>query len=385
MGRRPFGHIKQRKGRPGWYVVFHHPDRKYAIERSTGMDKAVAQQKLAAVEALVKSGRPLAEILANVFGEKHGSRMTFREAVPLFLAHAKARLKPSTHKTHTSALSLLKKAAWAGDYLVRISPTALNRWKMERLAAGASGATVNRNRSVGSALFQWAIEMGHVQDNPFRRVKKEKETGRRDVYLTAAECAALVESCPRQLAPFVLAALHTGMRRGELIALMWRSVDLKRGVIHIEPETEKSGRGRVVPLTDRLKGVLADLRRERRLPQLDGRDPVFTTRDGRAWKAGTVSLAVRTAVRRCEGIPVEKRDRVTLHVFRHTAGSLIAQSGVSLFDLGKILGHGSPGVTARYAHFAPEAGRAAINRLGEALERGEREREEDGEKGRETA
>lgn len=93
-------------------------------------------------------------------------------------------------------------------------------------------------------------------------------------------------------------------------------------------------------------------------------------------------------MRRCEGISVEKRDRVTLHVLRHTAGSLMAQSGVSLFDLGKILGHGSPGVTARYAHFAPEAGRTAIDRLGDALERGERERkegrEEGHEKGRET-
>lgn len=63
----------------------------------------------------------------------------------------------------------------------------------------------------------------------------------------------------------------------------------------------------------------------------------------------------------------------------------MAQSGVSLFDLGKILGHGSPGVTARYAHFAPEAGRAAIDRLGAALEEGEREREDDRAEGRETA
>jgi hypothetical protein len=42
-------------------------------------------------------------------------------------------------------------------------------------------------------------------------------------------------------------------------------------------------------------------------------------------------------------------------------------SGLSLFDTQKILGHQSPRMTLRYAHFAPEAGRAAVDRLGAAL------------------
>ncbi len=50
--------------------------------------------------------------------------------------------------------------------------------------------------------------------------------------------------------------------------------------------------------------------------------------------------------------------------FTFTA-SLMVPQGVPLFDVGKILGHKTAEMTKRYAHFAPEAGRAAI----EALER----------------
>src|ERR1700741_3505956 len=50
----------------------------------------------------------------------------------------------------------------------------------------------------------------------------------------------------------VMAALHTGMRRGELLALRWRCIDLGRREIVIEAATEKAGRGRVVPMTEEL-------------------------------------------------------------------------------------------------------------------------------------
>jgi integrase len=71
--------------------------------------------------------------------------------------------------------------------------------------------------------------------------------------------------------------------------------------------------------------------------------------------------------RRCTGIPVEKRSKVTFHCLRHTAASLMVAQGVPLFDVAKILGHSTLAVTMRYAHFAPEAGRAGIEKLGRAL------------------
>jgi integrase len=164
----------------------------------------------------------------------------------------------------------------------------------------------------------------------------------------------------------VLAALHTGMRRGELLAVRWRRVDLVRREIAIEAATEKAGRGRVIPMTQALHARLVELRSEH-ARALDGTDPVFVLADARPVTSKILRSGFASAVRRCDGIPLEKRDRVTFHCLRHTAASLMVAEGVPLFDVAKTLGHSSIGVTMRYAHFAPKAARAGIDKLGNAL------------------
>ncbi len=80
--------------------------------------------------------------------------------------------------------------------------------------------------------------------------------------------AALDASHGRHLISVALLALETAMRRGELLALRWEHVDLKRRVAHL-PET-KNGKSRDVPLSSAAAAVLAALPRN-----IAGR--VFTT------------------------------------------------------------------------------------------------------------
>jgi integrase len=295
----------------------------------------------------------------------------------------------------------MARAPWAGEFLSALRPETLTQWATDRTnAKGAdkavsevpatgdgsgtstekakrrrkvravSGATVNRNLNLGSALFRWAIRMGHVTDNPFRGVERFSEKGRaREVYLTAKEAHALVESAAPFLRPVLIAAVSTGMRRGELLSLRWRSVDLERKELRVEAATEKAGRGRVVPLTPWLLSELTTLKASREVPALDGSDPVFRSSDGSPLTEKVLRVAYVSAVRRCEGIPLDKRAGCTFHALRHTAASLMVAAGVPIFDVAKVLGHSTLGVTLRYAHFAPAAGRSALDRLGEALGR----------------
>jgi hypothetical protein len=78
-------------------------------------------------------------------------------------------------------------------------------------------------------------------------------------------------------------------------------------------------------------------------------------------KRRTAALAV------CPGIPDEKKPRISMHTLRHTAASLMVAAGVPIFDVSKVLGHGSVLMTMRYAHFAPEASRGAIDALDRKL------------------
>gem|GEM_PF-5472563 len=259
----------------------------------------------------LNGGTPIDKVLSEVFGDFHGAALTVRDAIPLYLADAAQRKRPTTIEGDTYRLAQVGEARWAGKVLGRVTSADLLAWIRERqkprqrerrrarrpeetlgqyrkakdkretvTVLGASGATINRDVAIVSALFEWAIGLAYATDNPARKVETFTESKGREVYLTADEARALVGTCGPALRPIVLAALHTGMRRGELLALRWRSVDFTRGEVYVEPDTEKAGRGRTVPLTANLKAVLAGLKSGRTVVSMDGSDPVFSLSGG---------------------------------------------------------------------------------------------------------
>jgi len=75
------------------------------------------------------------------------------------------------------------------------------------------------------------------------------------------EEAALLHEAPPHIQAMLIAALDTGMRQGETLAVRLADIDLARGLITLRGHTTKSGKSRVVPIsTDRLRDVLALLR-----------------------------------------------------------------------------------------------------------------------------
>lgn len=394
---RPWGEIRNRRDRPGFRVRFTWQGVTY--ERAAGTSWSAADKKRRETRVLLERGVPIDEVLSHIFGDLSGARLSFKDAAPHYLAYAATRKRESTLKGDTHRLRLLCRAPWAKKVLSRIRPEDFLPWLADRQKArvvmrkrkrrpgeslaeyrkakdrmeehtipGASGATLNRDLTLASALFRWAIRAGYCDENPVSRVERFNERGRaRETYLTAEESNALIEACSPVLRPFVLTALHTGMRRGELLALRWRAVDLKRRELLVEPESEKAGRGRVIPLTETLYGELASLKALRPLPALDGSDHVFVFADGAPLRVHSLRRLWESTVDRCDAIALAKRQRLSLHSLRHTCASLMVGAGVQLFDVAKILGHSTLSVTMRYAHFAPEAGVAAVHRLGQAL------------------
>jgi integrase len=375
---RPWGAIRQRG--PRYYVRFTAGGTRH--ERGPYSTWNTADKMMRRARALIEGGTPVAEVLAAVFGDFHGSTLTFRDAAPLYLEAAAAgatgrkRNKPkkaSTLAIDTVRLGLLCAATWAGKPLARVEADEIEKWAESRVTAGASVATVNRDLALGSALYTWAMYRKHVEANPFRRVPRYDESGRaREVYLTAAECDVLLSACSDDVRPLVLAGIHTGAREGQLIALEWRDVDFARCIVRFRGEEEKSGEGRDVPMTQALEACLLALKKRRTVP-LKGPDLVFR-RQGKRWQGQTVLDHLARAVAACgKDAPEERRIAETkrtdlhFHDLRHTAASLLVAAGVPLFDVAKILGHKRIETTMRYAHFAPKAGRDAVDRLGAAL------------------
>lgn len=152
-----------------------------------------------------------------------------------------------------------------------------------------------------------------------------------------------------------LLAGSAGLRRGELEALRWDDLDMKRRIIEVEvnayrgvEDTPKSGKGRKIPMTDELHEAL------RRMPRVVGQDRVLGARSAqrlRAW----FRLAQKRAGMLVRGGP---------HLLRHTFCSHLAMAGVAALAIQKLAGHSDLKTTQRYMHLAPGGATDAIGMLG---------------------
>jgi integrase len=162
----------------------------------------------------------------------------------------------------------------------------------------------------------------------------------------------------------VLILLTTGMRRGELLAVRWRDLDLDAGTLKVEQSLEqiKTGMRFKSPKTKHgrrtitLPAILvAELRRHRKAQQETrlklgvGRLPddglVISTSDGKPYSPDALTLRWRRALVRLN-LP-----KATLHSSRHAHASALIDSGMDVLTISRRLGHSSPSITLDvYAH-----------------------------------
>src|SRR5262249_55458926 len=142
--------------------------------------------------------------------------------------------------------------------------------------------------------------------NPLRGVKKLQEPDGRLRYLDADEIERLLAACPGHLKPIVICALHTGMRRGEVLGLTWDRVDMKQRFIHLVKT--KTRKARTIPINDPLMDAL------HQLPRHLGTEYVFWNHDT-ATRFGSIKKAWKTALKRA------KISGFRFHDLRHTFAS----------------------------------------------------------------
>lgn len=116
-------------------------------------------------------------------------------------------------------------------------------------------ATVNRELAKLRRMFNIAVREGWLKSNPFgagESLISLADERKRERILTREEERRLLNACsgPRaHLRPIVIAAIDTGMRRGELLTLRWRDVDFEHDLISIQAFNTKTMRERQVSLT----------------------------------------------------------------------------------------------------------------------------------------
>jgi integrase len=260
------------------------------------------------------------------------------------------------------------KRSWRDDE-VRLHKEILPRFGKRRLAdlttreiqsmhsqlrSSMAPATANRYLSLLQRLFSLANQWGVTERNPARFVKKYKEDNARERYLSDDEVARFLralDGLPNKAAAAGLRfLLFTGLRKNEAFRLEWRHVNRDEGTVFLAQT--KSGKTRTVVLNALARGVIEEMweLREADTPWVfPGR------RQGKPVVNPQKPFAAACAKAKIGG--------VRIHDLRHTFASLAVNSGASLYDVQKLLGHASSQMTQRYAHLADDSVRRAAEQV----------------------
>lgn len=217
------------------------------------------------------------------------------------------------------------------------APEVAQEIRADMLPQGYAPATINRVLALLRRLCSLAFkEWGWVDRPVAQKIGLLPEHNERHIYLTVEQVDMLAGECRAPEGQAVRLLAYTGMRRGELFALLRGEGEIRDGCIVLGTGT-KSGRPRVIPIHPNIQGIVDDL-------------PLPITEQ-------TLRTEFEGARERV-GLP-----HVRIHDLRHTCASWLAQAGVSLLTIGDLLGHSQASTTRRYAHLSVEALTAAVGKL----------------------
>lgn len=262
----------------------------------------------------------------------------------------------------------------------------IEKFKAQRLKAGISPVTVNRDLDRIRAALNKAVEWKMIETNPLAGVKRSKvedqprvrflepdeerrlrsalasrelERRRRRASGNAHGKARGYEVRPEwaadeytdHLMPLVVLAINTGLRRGELLGLRWAAIDRAARRITVAAATAKSQKVRYVPMNSEAAEVVECMYRH------------SEKKEGLVFGGG-LGAAMTHFTRSWEHV-LNAADIADFHFhdLRHHFASKLVMAGVDLYAVKELLGHSDFEMTQRYAHLSNEHQAAAVERL----------------------
>ena len=314
------------------------------IRTSSGSDKfKVAEDLLIERKQFIREGKqPEARRIANY---------TFKQLADQYKAWIEGRQDSARVKGYV-----------IGQLETRFGTLPLRRFNMmlvEQLQTGLiakehKNAYTNKVLNILKAMFTKAVEWEMVEEEVLRRIRKVKmlREDKRLRYLTIEECQALLNACDKHLKPIVITALNTGMRRGEILGLQRKHLDLTNRFILLD--RTKNGERREIPINEALLDLFQTLPR-----RLDSPYVFFNPQNGHRY--GDIKHSFDTARKKA------KLEDFHFHDLRHTFASHLIMKGVDLTTVKELLGHKDIKMTLRYAHLAPSHKVKAVDILNETF------------------
>jgi integrase len=288
-----------------------------------------------------------------------------------FLAYQATLNKPAVVDGKRMMLRLHLLPFFGKLRLDQIDERGLDAYTVEKLehvtprGVKMSPSTINQHLKLLGRMLRVARRWRVITEAPEIATLKQRKSEFDFLDFDEADAflAGAVEHVP-EWHPYLVVALRTGMRVGELIALRWREdVDIERGRIRVQQswtrknrvfQTTKNDKIRELPLT---WDAVEALRTQR--SRTSG-DLVFSHEDGSVLDDHATAYAIEKLTKKL-GMRL-----LSNHVLRHTFASHAVMRGVPIRQVQEWLGHGSIVVTMRYAHLTEGLGDNLIQRLAPA-------------------
>lgn len=368
--------------------MIHRPDGRWEGRYSVVVDGRRVQRSVYAArerEAVAK----LAEMVAKRDTgqlQLRGPRLTVAEWLDAWLVDCQGRVRPTTLQRYSDITRLHLAPSLGSHQITALTPQHVNAFLTAKLAAGLAPRTVAHLRAVLRTALTAAMATDLVTRNAAQLARPPKVPAPDRKDWTAADVEAVLAAVADtdEEAP-VAVSLLAGLRQGEVLGLRWADIDLaghslqvrqalqrqavepgsrRRDFVAVEPKSRTSRRR--VPLNDRLDTILmahrareAAKRSVLGLAPLQAGEYAFTATDCRPIE-GT-ALTKRFEKRLGDaGLPAR-----TWHDLRHGFASRLADSGVDLLVISRLLGHSGVGITATTYTRDPRAQmQDAVARLG---------------------
>lgn len=235
-------------------------------------------------------------------------------------------------------------------------------------------ATLRKILITLGSILSYAVKMRYIDYNPIREVEKPKGKKLRDerkemIILKPEEIRKLLESARDEKSRiFLMMAVLTGAREGELLGLKWEDIDwlnsqilIRRTYNHgrfMDPKSKHSERR-----IDVGPALLHELKKWKLACPKGELDLVFPSEKGTPWPAQNMIRQTFLPALRRAGLP-----RINFHCLRHTYASLLIEQGENPKYIQTQMGHHSINITMDiYGHLFKQTNQASARKLAQNI------------------
>jgi len=333
-----------------WWMCFTADGVPY--RRSTGArNKKSAQKILNKVQTQIAEGKWLDINTAQFYD--------FDELMEKYLEkHSKNNKATSTYEKDLGMKVKLEEV-FSGMTLDKITAEAIIDYKNKRLDEGYAQSTIRNELGILRNAFDKAVHVWKwTKENPFEGLVLGLKANLIDRWLKEEEEKKLLKAAKGklndQLADIILLDLQTGLSQEEILGLKLSQIDFHRkSLTTVRKKTKKKDRpARTIPLNATAMEILE---RRSRVVAISGY--IFFNEAGNPIDPGKLKKTFKKAV-------IESKiEYCRFHDLRHTFATRLAQRGIDLYKIAKLLGHEDISTTQRYAHHFCESLRDGVDIL----------------------